>query len=110
MQHALIITQIESYVSEQSGEVFRLNVLDYRERHVVLYGLSGQQVNIQTLKNQVLPAVMLSDQLEVIGDEALVIPESSLVSIVPLPSASISAILTAGKAEEILKSLSLKSC
>lgn len=110
MQHAFIVTKIEAYLTEQAGEVFKLHVTDYRKRAVWLLGRLDQQVNIQTLKNQQLPVVLISDQLESGSEGQFLIPASSLVSIVPLPAASLQQVLELGRADEILQSLSLKSC
>lgn len=110
MQYGFIITEIDSYSAEHQAEVFRLNVKDHRARHISVMGLADQQVNIQTLKCQVLPAVMLTDKLEVKSEVELNVPASSLVSIVPISSVAVQAILDAGKAEEVLQSISLKSC
>lgn len=110
MQYALIITQVDSYLSEQNGALFRLNLEDHLGRKVSLLGAADQQVNIQTIRNQLLPIVMLADHIDQLNEESYSIPHSALVSVVPLPSGSISSIIEAGRADEILQSLSLKAC
>mgnify|MGYP000020553762 FL=1 len=110
MQYAFIITKIDSYLSESGGEIFCLNVIDHQERTVSLYGVADQQINIQALKGQVLPVVMLSDHVDLPITEKVTIPPTALVSIVPIAANAIDGVLAAGKAEDILQSLSLKSC
>jgi len=110
MQHAFIITKIDAFTTEQSGELFKLRVSDYRERTITLLGSLEQQVNIQTLHNQQLPVILLSDQLETVAEQQFLIPPASLVSIVPLPAASLQQVLELGKADAMLQSLSLKTC
>lgn len=110
MQYALIITQIDSYLTEQGGQTFRLNLEDHLGRKVALFGLPDQQVNIQSVKNQALPIVILSDSMEQQSDMQLMIPGSALVSVVPLPAEAVRSVLDAGRADEILQSLSLQTC
>lgn len=110
MQYAFIITQIDSYVSEGGGEVFCLRVIDHRSRCISLYGVAAQQINIQTLKDQVLPVVVLSDHVNATAVDQIHIPATALVSIVPIAAKAIEGVLEAGRAEDILQSLSLESC
>lgn len=110
MQHAFIFTKIESYMAECEGQVFRLGLLDYRNRNISILGTPEQQINIRALQNQVFPIVVLSDQIDIIGDERISIPATALVSSVPIAARSMQGVIDAGKAEEILQSLSLKSC
>ncbi|WP_299183843.1 hypothetical protein [uncultured Neptuniibacter sp.] len=107
MQHGFIIVRIDAFTSEQSESLFKLEATDHLHRKVVLLGNAEQQVNIQTLKDQILPVVMLSDQLETSFDQTFAVPATSLVSIVPLPSVKLKHIIDAGKADQILQSLSL---
>ncbi|WP_286237071.1 hypothetical protein [Neptuniibacter halophilus] len=110
MQHALIICRIESFTAEQGGELLCLNAEDHKQRSITLQGYAGQQVNVQTLKNQQLPLVLLADKLIRVSESRLTVPPTALVSIVPLPAASIGEILDAGRGGEILDSLALKEC
>lgn len=110
MQHAFILTKIESYVTEREGQVFRLGLLDYCHRDISVLGSAEQQINIMAIQNQHFPIVVLSDQIERSIDERIEIPATALVSIVPIAAMTMQGVIDAGKAEEILKSLSLKSC
>lgn len=110
MQYAFVITNIDAFVTENAGELFRLTLIDYRERNICLLGGVDQQINIQAVKSQVLPMVMLADQIELQADDNVTIPATALVSVVPIAASAIKGVLDAGKAEEILKSLSLKAC
>jgi len=105
MQYAMIITKSDSYQAEQGGTQFRLCVEDYQGRAVSLFGVPGQQVNIQTIRSQSLPIIMLADNIESHGDGTITIPLNALVSVVPLPAASIQSIVQAGRGAEILQNL-----
>jgi len=83
--------------------------LSAKVRFFVL-GTAEQQINIMAIQNQVFPIVVLSDQIDISGDERIDIPATALVSIVPIAATAMQGVIDAGKAEEILQSLSLKSC
>lgn len=110
MQYAFIITKVDAFNAENGGETFRLTLADYRARSVYLLGVKEQQINIQAVKSQVLPVVMLSDQVDLKSGNDITIPASALVSVVPIAASAIKGVLEAGRAEEILQSLSLKAC
>lgn len=107
MQYAMIVTEVESFTSEGGGQVMRLNVVDYKDRKISVIGSPNQQINIQTLKNQMLPMIVLSDQVDNLTEEGYLIPEKSLVSVVPLEASAISLMLDAGKANEVLKNFAV---
>lgn len=109
MQHAFIITGIDSFTSEQSGQVFRLSLAEHKGRELSVIGSAEQQVNILTIKEQVLPVVMLSDKLEEGADSCLLIPDSALVSIVPIKAAAVQLMLDTDNADQVLHSLSPNS-
>lgn len=102
MQHVFIITEIDSFTSENAGQVLRLNLIDFRGDSLRVLGASLQQVNIQTLKNQMLPFIVLSDTLDKPTDECMIIPEKALVSVVPIEASTVQMMLDQGKAEEVL--------
>lgn len=103
MQFAIIVTEVKSFTSESGGQLMRLIVSDYKGRSVSVIGTPEQQINIQTLKNQMLPMIVLSDQVDCISDTEYLIPEKSLVSVMPLESKVIKMMLEAGKADEVLQ-------
>lgn len=103
MQFAFIITHIDAYTTENSGQSFSLSVRDYSGRQLLLLGNAEQQVNILTLKHQALPCLMLSDQIEQNLTTSLSFTAQALISIVPFSSREIQALLDAGKASELLK-------
>ena len=103
MQNILIITKVERLGhSVQSGGL-QLFLTDHLQRSVVVIGTPEQQINIQSLQNQVLPIVMLSDQLETMTDNSIQVPSTALVSVVPIASTSILVALEAGKANDIIQ-------
>ena len=107
MQFAIIVTEVESFTSESGGQVMRLIVSDHKGRSISVIGAPEQQINIQTVKNQMLPMIVLSDQVDRISDTEYLIPEKSLVSVVPLESKSIKMMLEAGKADEVLQNFAV---
>lgn len=102
MQHVFIITQIQSFTSESAGQVLRLKLIDHRGGELRVVGAAQQQINIQALKNQVLPMIVMSDKLDRQVDGCLVIPEKALVSVVPIESSAVQLMLEKGKADEVL--------
>ncbi|MGH1462778.1 MAG: hypothetical protein ACRBB6_12150 [Neptuniibacter sp.] len=109
MQHAIIVTDVVSFTSENAGQVMRLTLCDYKGRLISVIGAPNQQVNIQTLKNQMLPMMMLSDQVETSVEGSYLIPEKALVSVVPLESVAIKVMMDAGKSDEVLKNFAVLS-
>ncbi|MGB0205087.1 MAG: hypothetical protein ACPF9K_08550 [Neptuniibacter sp.] len=107
MQFAIIVTEVESFTSESGGQVMRLIVSDHKGRSISVIGAPEQQINIQTVKNQMLPMIVLSDQVDRISDTEYLIPEKSLVSVVPLESKAIKMMLEAGKADEVLQNFAV---
>lgn len=107
MQYAIIVTEVESFTSEGGGQILRLIVSDYKGRSISVIGTPEQQINIQTVKNQVLPMIVLSDQVECISNTEYLIPDKSLVSVVPLGFKAVKMMLEAGKADEVLQNFAV---
>ena len=98
MQHVFIINQLSPVFSEALSH----SMIDHCGRVINVRGTQAQQVNIQTLKCQVLPFVMLADQIEHTQNAAVVIPESALVSVVPFSAQQVQALLDSGNAQTLL--------
>ena len=108
MQNILIITKVERLEhSAQSGGL-QLFLTDHLQRTVVVMGTPDQQINIQALKNQALPIVMMSDQQEALANKGIQVPSTALVSVVPIESTSIQVALEAGKADDIIQLMQVR--
>ena len=108
MQYAMIVTGVTSFTSDNGGQTLRLTVSDYKGRSIALLGTPNQQINILTLKSQVMPILVLSDHVDtVVATGQYLIPEKSLVSVVPLESSAIQVMLDVGKADQILSSFAV---
>ena len=107
MQYAMIVTGVTSFTSDNGGQILRLTVSDYKGRSVALLGTPNQQINILTLKSQVMPILALSDHVDTVASGQYLIPEKSLVSVVPLESSAIQMMLDAGKADQVLSNFAV---
>jgi len=107
MQYAMIVTDVTSFTSDNGGQTFRLTVSDYKGRSIAVLGAPNQQINILTLKSQVMPMLVLSDHVDKLAVGQYLIPEKSLVSVVPLESSTIQMMLDAGKADQVLSSFAV---
>ncbi len=107
MQYAMIVTDVTSFTSDNGGQTLRLTVSDYKGRSIALLGTPNQQINILTLKSQVMPILALSDHVDTVAAGQYLIPEKSLVSVVPLESSAIQVMLDAGKADQVLSNFAV---
>jgi hypothetical protein len=103
MQYVYLMTEIVSFASSNGGQVLRLSLKDYKGHEVQVLGSPQQQINIQTLRNQMLPMIVLSDKRETRSEGAMVIPDKALVSVVPIEASALQLMLDQGKADQVLQ-------
>jgi len=99
MQQGFILTAVAG--PDLGPQGIRLQATDHLQREVVLLGSQGQQINIQSVRNQAMPLLLLTDQAEVSGQRVL-IPETALIGIMPLAADALQGVLQAGQAEQLL--------
>lgn len=103
MQYVTLITELISFASTHGGQILRLSMKDYRGYDVQILGSPQQQINIQTLRSQMLPMIVLSDRRETSSGTEMMIPDKALVSVVPIEASAIQLMLDQGKAEQVLQ-------
>lgn len=101
MQHVLILTRLTPQ-STQQGRVDELIGVTSDGRSLLIRSEPAQRVNVAQLQHQKMPLILLCDQLRDTPMADLEVPPQALVSIIPLPSQEVDALLREGKERLLL--------
>lgn len=97
MQDVIILDRIES----SDPGALALLARDYRGRPVMFQAGAEQCINLNTVRHQQCPCVVLVDGL-IEGFGGFSVPADALVSVMPMAAKEVQAVLDAGAAERLM--------